>query len=998
MQLEFLPPPEIYQDDSPRKDYELIILWTLSRNPTCTWSNFLSPPLSIKQATLSNYLKRLQDKGLIEKIRRAVYQITEIGREYLIKKHQKLKNREDNLRYPPKIIRSNRNYQDIIIWMVFNNESCRWSDFTNDPLRINQSSLSKNLNPLLEEQNIRKTNGEYFITENGKRVYEEMIKSYDLDNQSLLEEKTKLVRDLTDKTVNFFQKYEVENDDLKFRFVNLKLLLNYEKVKNLLPNEEDFDKIILFLCINHPDNYPQYFSFERFAQEYNMELKDLELFIWKIVEQNLYTIKFFKITTNSNQIYYFHADERKDIILSAIVDSYVTKFHFLNQLKTASEDNSEPKFFKISDLLNKIMDDIMGFIFHPELKPSIENFLPEYVEYLAYKFEQSTQRGELQNRLGDVYWNEIQSFLDQDRDLTRENPDLEPTTECSNCISMIRSYMYQILDQFFLNPNDFLFNPGIISTWSSGLSSESLTICNDLLTQGNFEDLAEFLQEEDEFQNPSLGKNIILFCISYLTDTNKESLSTLSEIKSMITDENAFLLNFCLSMIDFRNNNFEKALNSIRIALEQANSIENELIKAILEIHEIQILIHNYQKKEVKHKIKALIDDKILQPLIMRISLMFSLTFSHKTISITDSMIELISLQPDTDEMTLLKIVLHGCLSQFNQGIQLIKDSFDSDLEQKNPRTYRTILYLQAVFEYGLMNFSEGDVLSRELENKFPNYSLSYILRGISHANKWINEAKTAPLDAKRFKDYIEYAEEVETSYLRLGAFNIIKAYIYGQKNEFGQAKDAIVKTIQYLPNNIDLRMKQIYYMIENQQKQEALALIDNLIESQENYPVEYVMIKFKCLHWLDREEEAIEYMKQEIEHFPEDVNLKNHLIYVYLGIPDLDKALETALEVSQEAPDQYNILDSLGEVYLVRKEYQKAIKIFLDVIKNDPNGWYIFESHIKLGLCYLHQNKKQKAKECLKKGISVFESLYNYTSKWIEKANATLRKIDKEN
>ena len=43
------------------------------------------------------------------------------------------------------------------------------------------------------------------------------------------------------------------------------LRLDYSRVESMLTNEEDFDKILLFLSINHPDHYPNYVSTKDFS-------------------------------------------------------------------------------------------------------------------------------------------------------------------------------------------------------------------------------------------------------------------------------------------------------------------------------------------------------------------------------------------------------------------------------------------------------------------------------------------------------------------------------------------------------------------------------------------------------------------------------------------------------------------------------------------------------------------------------------------------------------
>ncbi len=1007
MQLQNYPPPELYQDDFSRKDYELIILWTLSQNKTCTWSNFLSPPISIKQATLSNYLRRLLERGDIAKVKRSVYQITEQGLQRLIKIHQKRKNRKENIRIPPKIIRDKRNYHDMILWLLFNNESCRWSDFTSEPVRINQSSLSKNLNPLIEGGHVRKENGEYWITEKGKRLYEDIIKSYDLDNQSLLEEKTKLVRDLTDKTVQFFKKYHVDDDNLKYHFVTLKLLLNYTKVQSTLPNEEDFNKILLFLCLNHPDEYPNYISIEEFANEYSIEEQNLNHYIWNIVDQNLYDIKFFQLTMANNHHYYFHADEKIDIILSAIVDSYVTKYHFLNQLRSEYSPGSEVLNVNLPQLIEKIRDDVIGFIFHRDFKNAVERFLPNYLEFLAYKFEQSTFRGDTSNQLGDIYWQNIQKFLDEERTFTVESPEIQEIQSCENNYAL-KHQMYQILDLFLINATDFFFSQGIIEKWKGNLDSNVLKLIHSALDQEKFGELENLLME-NSYSLSSFAINVIQFCRAMSENSFQIAKDQLNQLTSELTFENQFLKDFCDSLLLFHQNQLQPSFHALYRALDEVKKIQDDAALFILQIHEVQLFIHSHQKIQAKKKIKKLMKQNQVQPLVMRISVMISLTFSHKVLNISDSMMELLALQPDTNNMKLLEIILHGCLGKYRKGLELLNTRFGENVERDNPKLYRMILYIKTIFNFGLMDFEASNRLSRELENKFPNYSLAYLIRGIYYANRWLysnqspdtkqiipsnspnQPSRSKGLDAKRFGDYIEYAEEVEKLDLRLAVFNYISAQIYMHKQEYSTALMAISSAISYAPANYNYIMKKSYFLFENHQTEEALTFISSLIKNTDDYPSDFVLIRYKCLTWLKRTEEAIDYALSEIPKFSDGVRIKNHVTYGYLELKRVDEALQNAKEVVDAAPRQYDFLDSLAEVYYELKQYNRAIPLFLEIIQEDPNGWYVYESFIKLGLCYARLQDKEKSREYLTAGIELYSKLYKGSSIWVDLAKKEL-------
>ena len=159
------PPDEILNPIIGKPNYEYIILWILSNNEVCSWSDLKE---KVNKSTLYYELGQVR-KG---------------GRK---------------LSYPPKVILSKRNYDHTILWMVYNNNYCKWADFLEEPLSINQSSLSKNMNLLMDNGFVLKENKEYRITRPGKSQYSQMLSYYDLDRQSILEEESKRIAELTNK-------------------------------------------------------------------------------------------------------------------------------------------------------------------------------------------------------------------------------------------------------------------------------------------------------------------------------------------------------------------------------------------------------------------------------------------------------------------------------------------------------------------------------------------------------------------------------------------------------------------------------------------------------------------------------------------------------------------------------------------------------------------------------------------------------------------------------
>ena len=428
MSMRIYPPKEIINPPAmDKKNYEHIILWMLNNNEECEWSDFLQSPLELSTSTLSRHLKSLMSEEFITKESKGHYKITFEGK----RRFHDLSTVKDNkriLNFPPGIILKNRNYDHWILWMVYNNNYCKWSDFLETPLSINQSSLSKTMRLLMKNRFIQKDedNKEYRITQLGKSEYSRILQFYDLDRQTILEEESKRIEDITKKTISFFKTHKITDKKIQFRFLNNMLKLDYNRVKSVLRNEEDFHKILLYLSINHPNQYPNHMSSEDFSKIYDVKENTLTYYIDEIVENNIYPLKFFKITVTPSIDYYFQEEEKLETMMRAITEDYITEFTYLNKLFSRS--------LNISGIINDISEEICKILLNKNLKEALKEFLPNYINYLAYKIETEKELIEISDKLEGLIWQNMSNIVQTESNENLENQYKEELEEINKAI------------------------------------------------------------------------------------------------------------------------------------------------------------------------------------------------------------------------------------------------------------------------------------------------------------------------------------------------------------------------------------------------------------------------------------------------------------------------------------------------------------------------------------------------------------------------------------
>jgi len=502
------PPEEVIKPIFGKTDFELIILWMLNNNKVCTWANLKE---LVKPSTLSIYLKTLQKRELIVKREFNQYSITSKGKDRFYELSQSKKTKR-KLNFPPDVILWKRNYDHWILWMVYNNNFCKWADFLNEPLSINNSSLSKNMNLLIEDGFVRKENKEYRITQLGKSEYSTMLREYDLDRQSILEEESKRIQEITKKTLKFFKKFRIKEEEVRFRFLNNILRLTYEKVKPNLESEEDFHKILLYLSMNHPTQYPNSISTEKFAQEFGIELITLEYYLLQIVEKNIYPTKFFRLNADSAEIYYLQTNEKLEQILNAIVEEHITKFTYLNKLYEEEMDKSYS--FSLESTINAILKEICGNLFKEGLREALGRFLPDYINYLAYKVEKEKKLFDAYDKLKGLIWHEVQTYSSEKKIAQKYDNYEESIKEINNAIN--------------LNPEDY----------DLYLSKESV-----LIYFNKYSELLSFLDKILEIF-PNEHKNIEIKRAYILKEKRKieEGLKIINNLLEDYPDDNDLLV------------------------------------------------------------------------------------------------------------------------------------------------------------------------------------------------------------------------------------------------------------------------------------------------------------------------------------------------------------------------------------------------------------------------------------------------------------------------
>jgi len=949
------PPGEILNPIMGKTDFEYVILWMLSNNEICEWSDFEA---EISPSTLSGNLNKLMNKGYIEKPEKGKYQITSQGSDRFSELVYDKKLGKRRLKYPPETLMKRRNYDHWILWMLYNNYACKWSDFKQEPLSINQSSLSNNLNSLIDNGFVSRENKEYIITPLGKTEYFKILKSYDLDRQSILEQESKRIEEITERTRKFFRKYKIEDNELKFRYLDHILKFSYSKVESMLKDQEVFSKILLFLSINHPTQYPEFISSQKFSLEYKVDKTTLDYYIKEIVDNEFFDIKFFKIEDEKGGIYYFQKYETIEKILNAIVEKHIIKSTYLNKFH-------ETTTIDVGGLLDKILDDVCSNLFHENLKPSLKSFLPDYIKYLAYKIETEKKLVDIEAKLEGFVWQnifeEFQTFEPSNIPVPGEEAHYYYALDHSiftvlNIMHLTKLYYIntkEIQEIYYLNKID-LFKK-IVKLLYKSKAYKAMELFQNSIT-------------ELKTVNQLIIKDIITTSANDLDD----SIEITNEIIEKYPEE--FIGYLLQSVTYFLMDNYNRSLELVEKGLELTSN-------AVLISHKAQILLRTYQGNEALNLINKALSQYPDSILLLKTKFVIYITQWMTLVKDyndpLDVINQLITLKPNDKEILLLKCLYYCHINKYKEAKQLITDGININTFKKNPGI-DTEAYLILTYSYlARGKFDKSLEIANLVLTLYPDHPISFLAKTLVIGYNLIYRFTFKAPNLDTFTELIKLTISFDPFTYDKTKYLLFQTHILNGLGKHDEAIQVIDKAIELVPTLNFLYSRKVYYLILSKRESDALNLIEELLESQPSLKRTLLLEKSFIFVHQKRYDEGLKAVEEALELNPRDTDILNNkaIILGYLG--RREEAIKTAEYLVSLNPNYGNTYDTYGEVLMSLKEYEGAIEKLNKALNLEPIGWFAFTTCLKMGECFKELGKFEKALEFYEKGRKLTEKMH---------------------
>jgi tetratricopeptide (TPR) repeat protein len=178
----------------------------------------------------------------------------------------------------------------------------------------------------------------------------------------------------------------------------------------------------------------------------------------------------------------------------------------------------------------------------------------------------------------------------------------------------------------------------------------------------------------------------------------------------------------------------------------------------------------------------------------------------------------------------------------------------------------------------------------------------------------------------------------------------------------------------------------------------ELLDLLDEMLEKFPKFEKDLKMKKASVYKLLGNLEAGFKIVDELLEKNPEDKELRIFKAYWYQYLNNKDEALKTLKALIESEQDNGEYYDSYGEILMNYEEYEKAVEQFQKAIELSSSGWFIYQTYIKLGICFKELENFDLAFEYLRKGKEFTNKCFcdhEIKKKWLVIADIFLSEIE---
>jgi tetratricopeptide (TPR) repeat protein len=346
--------------------------------------------------------------------------------------------------------------------------------------------------------------------------------------------------------------------------------------------------------------------------------------------------------------------------------------------------------------------------------------------------------------------------------------------------------------------------------------------------------------------------------------------------------------------------------------------------------------------------------------------------------------------------LTIVKAIVLCYLNRYEDALVLLNDELK--LPHNGDRILTLVYFLTVFSSLTIGDFSRAINLSKEIVENYPEHAISHATRGLAFAYNLIYKFD----DEKAKQDYglndLDKAIALETFSPNKAILFMLKSRILLELNKYQESIELIDKAISIVPNKVELYLSKSAVLMYFNEYPKLLDLLDKMLGKFPKIEKDLKMKKASVYKLLGNLDAGFKIVDELLEKYPDDKDLRNFKAYWYQYLNKKDEALKIIEELIESEQNNGAYYDSYGEILMNYQEYEKAIEQFQKAIGLSSSGWFIYQTYIKLGICFKELENYELAIEYLRKGKEFTNKCfcdYELKKKWLVIADIFLTEIE---
>ena len=181
-------------------------------------------------------------------------------------------------------------------------------------------------------------------------------------------------------------------------------------------------------------------------------------------------------------------------------------------------------------------------------------------------------------------------------------------------------------------------------------------------------------------------------------------------------------------------------------------------------------------------------------------------------------------------------------------------------------------------------------------------------------------------------------------------------------------------------------------------QYHEALRLLAKVLELFPESEKDLKILEAAILKRMQKVDKGLDIINELIQKFPDDNDLLCYKAYWMQYLDEKEESIKLIKQLIKEEPENGLFQDTYGEILMYFEEYKEAAKKFLKAIMIGGNEWYIYQTYIKLGICYKALENYDLASKNFNKGRELAEksaSDLEMKNKWVKIIDLFLTELE---